>query len=97
MARTAEVDELHALLNTKKDTLAQLRGAVSLKSERQYQVMQQLSPAILVERLADAAQVADSESEEIASAFLDGMSLPSLSLLFPQYSSLFRGRCGRWW
>eukprot|EP00026_Physarum_polycephalum_P010119 Phypoly_transcript_10270.p1 GENE.Phypoly_transcript_10270~~Phypoly_transcript_10270.p1 ORF type:complete len:372 (+),score=72.82 Phypoly_transcript_10270:49-1164(+) len=71
---TTEVDSLHTLLNSKKDSLQQLRVAVEQKTMRQQAIMQQLSPTILVERLADAAAVADSESEEIASSFLDGIS-----------------------
>jgi len=75
VTRTAEVDELHQQLNSKKDTLSQLRTAVEQKTQRQQQIMQQLSPQVLVERLADAAAIADGESEEIASAFLDGSSV----------------------
>eukprot|EP00026_Physarum_polycephalum_P010180 Phypoly_transcript_10332.p1 GENE.Phypoly_transcript_10332~~Phypoly_transcript_10332.p1 ORF type:complete len:196 (+),score=35.09 Phypoly_transcript_10332:696-1283(+) len=74
---TTEVDSLHTLLNSKKDSLQQLRVAVEQKTMRQQAIMQQLSPTILVERLADAAAVADSESEEIASSFLDGTGVDS--------------------
>jgi hypothetical protein len=73
VAWTSEVDTQHTILNAKKDTLAQLSHAVELKAQRQQQIMQQLSPAILVERLNDAAAIADGESEEIASTFLDGI------------------------
>lgn len=73
VACTAEVDELHAVLNAKKEALAQLRNAVSERTSRQHMIMQQLDPSVLVDRLADAAAVADSESEEIASSFLDGI------------------------
>lgn len=72
VARTAEVEELRKLLNSKKDTLGELKAALDQKIQRQQQIMQQLSPAVLVERLAEAAAVAEGESEEIASSYLDG-------------------------
>jgi len=72
VARAAEVDELRKLLNSKKDTLSELKAALDQKGQRQQQIMHQLSPVVLVERLAEAAGVAEGESEEIATAFLDG-------------------------
>jgi len=74
VARTGELDALHQSLNAKKDTLRQLQAAVTEQSARQANLQARLDPPALLARLHEAAQAAELESDEIASAFLDGSS-----------------------
>lgn len=69
--RTAELDALNQALNSKKETLQQLQAAVRGQQERQRDVQARLSPAVLLDRLVEAAQVAEAESDEIAVTYLD--------------------------
>lgn len=78
--RTAELDALNQALNSKKEALQQLQAAVRAQQERQVQVQERLSPAVLLDRLVEAAQVAEAESDEIALNYLDSMFSVSIIL-----------------
>lgn len=88
VSRTAELDALYQQLTSKKETRQQLQDAVRVQQARQNEVMQRLSPAVLLDRLVEAAQAAELESDDIASHFLDSVFL-FLSFLLLVFSLFF--------
>ena len=71
IARETEIDDLRKLLLEKQQEIKQQQQEFEQKIQRQQQIMQQFSPASLIQKLGEAASVADNESEQTASTFLD--------------------------
>jgi len=72
MAQETEIDNLRKLMLEKQEEIKQQRQQLEQKVQRQQQIMQQFTPASLIQRLSEASAVADSESEQTASLFLNG-------------------------
>jgi len=72
IARETEIDDLRKLLLAKQQEIKQQQQELEQKVQRQQQIMQQFSPASLIQKLGEAASLADNESEQTASSFLNG-------------------------
>jgi len=72
IARGQEIDDLRKLLQDKQEEVKQQRQELERKVQRQQQIMQQFSTPVLIQKLSDAANIADTESEQTATDFLNG-------------------------
>lgn len=66
------IEALQREVNAKRDEVAAARAKFEEKARRRKEIEQETSPLALMKKLADAAKVADEESDAIAQRFLAG-------------------------
>jgi len=72
LSREQEVKDLRNDVDGKKSQLESLKNVLNEKVELQRQMMAKYSPAILLQRLQEAAQEIDQDSERTSKQFLEG-------------------------